>query len=315
MSENYDGNPANFPEHVRLVQDGEAASEAFLALADQDSADRTAWLRAQLALTYSSLTTSLAGVDVTTLDDGAIRNTAEGIYVYRAGATAPSGTPSTYFPWMVKPTVGDGLWFLENTYSVSSRQITVPLRPLGLAFVDTSAGDEMSGTGDFAYGNIVGPGSDKGPGIFVAQGTGFYPHEVNADPSFDGGVGEGSHYGTLVDLTPFLTPFIGLAIFNFELFLRGAAAYGANLPNVMPAFGVMAKLGSAETMRTGNLPERDPSATVADYKLTHAITYTPDKNQRIIGSDPLVARIFTEGGNHALPGTLFLGLRITIAAQ
>lgn len=49
MSENYDGDPTNYPTHVRLVQDGEPASQAFLALADQDLADRTAFLHALIA--------------------------------------------------------------------------------------------------------------------------------------------------------------------------------------------------------------------------------------------------------------------------
>ncbi len=49
MSTPYAGDPALFPAGVRLVDDGEPASAAFLGLCSQDLADRTAWLKAQLA--------------------------------------------------------------------------------------------------------------------------------------------------------------------------------------------------------------------------------------------------------------------------
>lgn len=63
MSEDYDGSDVAWIDHVRLVEDGEAASQAFLALGDQDLADRTAYLRKRVITDGAAI--PLGGVSVT----------------------------------------------------------------------------------------------------------------------------------------------------------------------------------------------------------------------------------------------------------
>jgi hypothetical protein len=69
MSTPYAGDPLSYPTNVRLVDDGEPASAAFLGLCSQDLADRTAWLKANLALGATPPAKQDANADATIADD------------------------------------------------------------------------------------------------------------------------------------------------------------------------------------------------------------------------------------------------------
>jgi hypothetical protein len=93
MSEDYDGDDTAWIDHVRLVEDGEAASQAFLAIGNQDLADRTAYLR-RVAVTQGAIPNSSQSVNA----DATIGNNVSYVEVTggRAGFTTltlPVGAP------------------------------------------------------------------------------------------------------------------------------------------------------------------------------------------------------------------------------
>lgn len=318
MSENYDGNPDNYPVHTRLVQDGEPAAQAFLALADQDLADRTANLNARIVAINSAVSTpisntNLKAIDTTTTSAGTVQNTVDGLY--RFVATSPPSDVANAFPWLVAPTTGPGTWVLESWVTdLGTMTVGVRAIPQGITFVDNSdpPNGEMGGPTQFGLG-AVGPDSFT-PGIFALQSTGFVALDVNDDSGLDGGPGLGSHYGTTIDLTGPLAPYIGLRIVSVVMHITGAIAY-TSMPNVVPALGVVTfdpTTGLRSTLAASDGPARDTSGTVSAYKTKHTLTYACNQNNRI-GASSTQARIYIEGGNHATAGTFFEGFAINLS--
>jgi hypothetical protein len=318
VSSTYAGDSTSFPATFTIPSDGDGPIKAAdVNVAFEALGDRTASLNAHITSTLSTpiSNAALQAINTTSTVAGTVQNTVDGLY--RFSSTSPPTDVASAFPWLVKPTTGPGVWVLEHwitdrgTLAIGAQAI-----PNALTFLDNSdpADGEMGGPTQFSYG-VIGPDGFT-PAIFVRQSSGFIASSINANPALDGGPGRGSHYGTTVDLTSVLAPFIGLKITAATLWVTAqSTSYVSSLPNVMPAFGLVAfdqVTGARYTLNSSDAPARDTSASVSAFKTRHALAYTTNQNNRILGN-PIQARIFTEGGANAAAQTLFGGISIALS--
>ncbi len=309
MSTGYAGDPDVYPADVRLVDDGEPASAAFLGLCSQDLADRTANLNARLSLLSGNVatmggaapvasTSALEALDVSVMSTGDLRFV-PGYGWYRLSKV--SGDITSYGssgndrrPQFMLSDDGLGVWALAR----SDRLITLRVVPLASGLIPGAAAtydnarleDYTPSAGDYIH-------SPFGATLQVTSGT--------------------DQPGVLVDLTQALASYRGFRILFAGIRLWPPGGHSA-LPEFMPRLGLWrADQDGADVYAPTPLSAAmavDSSGNVVSYEVRHELNLTAvSSDESIIEyGHSYTLGIFSEGGTDSSGGTRVTGINLTI---
>ena len=272
-----------FPSDYTIPDDGDPEDAASVNVALEALGDRTAFLRSRLdALANLAALTAIAAPT-----DGLVRLVRGfGVFVFDSAATA-SISPFAIAAGDATP----GAWVSATAHQTAKNVLVHPAN-CGHIFVTQTYYTPAFNTGVFwpLLGDSTADLSRGGTGSVAVQRV---------------TTGASQAYAYRFPVNQFMID--GATLASVKMRFQGSPpSRGANLPAVMPKFGIQrfdVDDNVTALLTTGSGLVTDPSATVGAFISSHDVTFTPDENNVIDKSLYGYSLIFwNEGGTNALNG-------------